>query len=103
MSFSAQYEVLKPYLTDRIISLVRSRLLEGLKFFRDDMLCPDYSRTEVKLVLLLVQIANPKEYLNANELAILERGKRISAPLNMESSPSKAGLAPSTKKSKIRG
>lgn len=72
----SQYEVLKPYVNDRILSLVRGRLFDGVKFFDERTLRPEYSRAEVKLALLLVRIANPSEPLNSSELAILEGGQR---------------------------
>ncbi|HWL51724.1 MAG TPA: hypothetical protein VNQ90_04775 [Chthoniobacteraceae bacterium] len=69
---AAQYEVLQPYITDRVRELVRGRLLEGVKFFDKRALRSEYTRSEVKLVLLLVKIANPTEALTSEEQRLLE-------------------------------
>ncbi len=63
-----QYEVPRPFVTDPVRKLVRGRLLEGaLKFVDTSTLRPGLKRDEVKLALLLVKIANPKEFLTVNE------------------------------------
>lgn len=82
MSTSAQLEVLRPFVNDRVSSLVRGRLLDGLKFFRDGVLLPEYGRSEVKLALLLVQIANERENFTADELHVLGGRQKISSSAN---------------------
>lgn len=68
----AQYEVLRPYITPRITDLVRGRLLEGVRFFDKRSLRSGYTRSEAKLALLLVKIANPAEALTSEEQRLLE-------------------------------
>lgn len=75
-SVNGQYDALRPFITDRVEKLVRGRLLEGLKFFGTTALRSGFKRDEVKLALLLVKIANPKEFLTANETALIEQGLR---------------------------
>jgi len=72
----AQYEVLRPFVTERILSLTRGRLLEGVKFFNGNSLHHEYSRSEVKLALLLVKIGNPDESLTDNEKELLSTPMR---------------------------
>jgi hypothetical protein len=71
MSASPQFEVLRPFITERVQALVRERLLDGKLFFKNHSLLPGYSRPEVKMALLLVRIANPSEQLNKDEEALL--------------------------------
>ena len=71
-----QYEVLRPFITGRVQKLVRGRLLKGLKFFDTNALRHGLKRDEVKLALLLVKIANPREFLTVNETALIEQGLR---------------------------
>ena len=103
MSFSAQYEVLKPYVNDRIASLVRGRLLEGVKFFEGHTLRPEFSRSEVKLALLMIRIANDKEFFSIDELTILEGRQQHCDAFKPQSSAREAHLIASAKKPKNRG
>lgn len=73
---NGQYESLRPFITDRVQGLVRERLLEGIKFFDGHTLRPEYTRAEVKLTILLVRIANPKELLSRDEADLIESGMR---------------------------
>jgi len=68
---AAELEILRPFITDRIQSLVRSRLLDGERFFENHVLRPCFIRPEVKLALLLVRIANPDEPLIVEEEKVL--------------------------------
>lgn len=68
---NGQYEVLRPFITERINALVRGRLFEGLKFFGTSALRPGFDRGEVKLALLLVRIAHEKEVFTKEEAALL--------------------------------
>jgi hypothetical protein len=72
----SQLEILRPYIDERTAALVRARLLDGLKFFEGHSLRPGYTRPEAKLVLLLVQIANPKELFSADEANLIGGGSR---------------------------
>ena len=85
------------------MSLVRGRLLEGAKFFDHGSLRPEFGRSEVKLSLLLIKIANPGECLTGPELALLEGGQRKVTSLNTVSTSLKAVLASQPKKAKNRG
>ena len=76
---TSQYEVLQPFITERIRELVRGRLLEGVKFFDSGKIADGFTRSDVKLVLLLVLLANPKEYLSLEEIGILESRQRVLA------------------------
>lgn len=69
-------EILRPYVTKRIQNLVGARLLDGQKFFRAGSRIREYSRREIKLVLLMVTIANPREALTADEREVLEGSMR---------------------------
>lgn len=69
-----QLEVLGPLVTDRVRELVRDRLLHGLKFFDGHTLRPQFKKADVKLALLLVRIANPKELLSKDEADLIESG-----------------------------
>lgn len=71
-----QLEILRPLVTDRVRVLVRKRLLHGLKFFDAHTLRPQFKKADVKLVLLLVRIANPKELLSKDEADLIESGMR---------------------------
>ena len=102
MSFSAQYEVLKPFLNDRISSLVRGRLLEGLKFFEGHTLRPEYSRSEVKIALLMVRIANSDEFFTIDELTIMEGRQQHCGALKHLSSALDVHCRTSIKKTKNR-
>lgn len=85
---SGQFEVLRPFITDRVSDLVRSRLLEGLKFFGTTALRPGFNRDEVKLALLLVRIANPDEVLTDAETKLLK------APLRSSRQQKEKGRSP---------
>jgi len=99
----AQYEVLRPFVTERILSLTRGRLFEGLKFFERGTLRHEFGRGEVKLALLLVRIANSDEYLTALELEILEGRQRVLDSRKAVLSSPKTVLAPQSKTAKKRG
>jgi len=71
-----QYQVLQPFVTAGVTALVRSRLLEGGRFFDGHRLKPGLKRADVKLALLLVKIANPHEILTAEERTLLTGGQR---------------------------
>ena len=78
---SAQFEVLRPFINDRIIALVRARLLDGERFFDSShALRPEYNRSEVKLALLLIRIANPDEPLSEDEKSLLITLPRSAKP-----------------------
>lgn len=77
---TAQYEILRPFITDRVRELVRGRLLQGLKFFDTHTLRPEYARDEVKLALLLVRMANPREVFSKTELDLLDLPLRRQRP-----------------------
>lgn len=73
---TGQFEILRPFITDRVQELVRGRLLEGMKFFDGHTLRSEFTRAEAKLALLLVRMANPTELLNEDEAALLKAGMR---------------------------
>lgn len=73
---SEQLEILRPFVTDRVRVLVRKRLLHGLKFFDAHTLRPQFKKADIKLALLIVRIANPKELLSKDELELIESGMR---------------------------
>ncbi|MDD5348789.1 MAG: hypothetical protein PHQ12_01140 [Chthoniobacteraceae bacterium] len=73
---TSQYEVLQPFVTERIRELVRGRLLEGLKFFDGHNIRPGFDRAEVKLALLLTKIGNPMECLSIDETSLLDSPMR---------------------------
>lgn len=84
---SDQLELLRSFATDRILSLTRCRLLEGLKFFRRGSLLPEYNRADVKAALLLVRIANPSEYLTGPEEELLTGRQYVkSSPMPVKTS-----------------
>lgn len=58
------------------MELVRGRLLLGLKFFDGTKRIETWTREQVKLALLIVRIANPKEDMTAKEVEIMEGGQR---------------------------
>ena len=103
MSLSAQYEVLKPYVNDRISSLVRGRLLEGMKFFDGHTLRPEFSRSEAKMALLMVRIANEHEFFSSDERAIMNGRQQHCNAFKPQSSAREAHLSASSKKAKNRG
>lgn len=93
----AQYAVLRPFITDRINDLVRGRLLQGVKFFGTTALRSGFDRSEVKLALLLVRIANPKEVLTKQESALIEM------PLRQQKLNGSSGEAHLSEKTEIKG
>ena len=99
----AKYEVLRPFVTERILSLTRGRLFEGLKFFERGTLRHEFGRGEVKLALLLVRIANSDEYLTGPELEVLE-GRQYAKSSQSAVLQSQSAVLPSQgKTSKKRG
>lgn len=95
----AQWEILRPFVDDATMALVRARLLGGLKFFADKTLLPMYTREQVKLVLLVVRIANPAEYFNESEVGVMESvartgGQQKLAPDKAQTKPRKTHLRP---------
>ena len=73
---SDQYQVLAPFINERILSLVKYRLFNGGRFFDKNTLREKYNRSDIKLVLLLVAIANPKEPLSVAEKTLLSGAMR---------------------------
>jgi hypothetical protein len=71
---NVQLELLKPYITAEVQELVRYRLLEGGRFSVQRRLLPEYKASDVKLVLLLVRLANPAEQLDDEEELLVSRG-----------------------------
>lgn len=69
-------DLLQPLVNDRIQELFKARLLEGFKFFEGHSLAPGCTRSEAKLVILLVKIANPEEYLTVDEKLLINGGMR---------------------------
>lgn len=102
MPDSAQYSVLLPLVNERIQSLVRGRLLEGLKFFDKNTLRHEYSRSEAKLALLIVKIANPDEQFTAAERQLMEVSQREISALKGEISALKQENSAPTKNRKKR-
>lgn len=77
---SAAYQILRELATETTMELVKLRLLFGLKFFDNHCLKDSFARSEVKLVLLLVQLANPDEVFSADEKAILGARQQQALP-----------------------
>ena len=103
--YHTEYDVLCPFVTDRVLELVRCRLLEGSRFFEHHALKPEFSKSETKLALLLVRVANPKEYLNSDEINLLEGCTRQqqSSSLEPQSSSPKPHRPSPNRKPKKRG
>jgi hypothetical protein len=81
---SDQLEILIRFSNDRVMELVRGRLLEGRKFFQNKAMLPEYSRSEVKLALLLVRLANPKETFTADEESVMDGRQRKLEPFKAQ-------------------
>ena len=74
---SAQYEVLRDFITPDIQQLVRARLMRGERLH--DIHRRIHSFEVTKLVLLLVQIANPSEYFTEDEKNVMIKPFRAGA------------------------
>jgi len=79
---SAQYEVLRDFITPDIQQLVRARLLRGERLH--DIHRRIHSFEVTKLVLLLVQIANPSEYFTEDEKNVMIKPFRAGAVVGAE-------------------
>lgn len=90
--------ILTPFYTDRIRGLVHDRLFCGLKFFEAGALRTGYQRGEVKLVLLLVRLANPRECLNESETALIDAPMR-----QVKNKPHSGQFTPKTNQVKPQG
>lgn len=73
---ASQLEILRPFITPKVKKIVKERLLHGLKFFEAGTIKKEFTRADIKLSLLLIRIANPKELLNLDEIQILEGAQR---------------------------
>lgn len=76
---AAQFEILRPFITDRIQTLLYGRLFGGMRLYDADnhRLEDGISEADAKLVILLVQIANPMETLNAGEKKLLTKRQQV--------------------------
>ena len=73
-----QFEVLNRIATDYVWKLVRGRMLEGMRFFKNHTLLPEFEEGDVKLALLLVVIGHPDEVLSKDEARLLNRRQQQS-------------------------
>lgn len=95
---SDRYEVLRPFITEKINALVRGRLFEGLLFFEANRFRSELcSRGEAKLALLLVRLAHEKEPFTDNEAELMVAKMRQQKVGESEEAPSETtGQASST-------
>lgn len=84
----AQLKLLEPFATPEVMEVLKGRLLNGLKLFSPEGYLT-HDRATTKMVLLLVKIANPSEFINENERQVLEGGQRKSSGHKVVKSASK--------------
>jgi hypothetical protein len=85
---------------EKIVSLVRDRLLYGKRLFYKNTLEKGITRADAKLVLLMCLVANPNENLTTPEMNLITgRQQEVCDPDSENSDPDNEKAAP-TKKTK---
>lgn len=86
---------------ERVLGLVRNRLLYGMRFFDKNTLRKDVTRADAKLALLMCLCANPNESLTGPELNLIAgRQQKVCAQERENSAPEQENSAPSKKTKK---